>query len=59
MVGRGERNFMGNGKTGSAKRTREHLVMKEENYSYPINPNQLMGRVLNAEEFWKIKEAYR
>ena len=27
VVGRGEKNFMGNGKTGSAKRTREHLVM--------------------------------
>jgi DNA adenine methylase len=27
VVGRGERNFMGNGKSGSAKRTREHLVM--------------------------------
>ena len=27
VVGRGERNFMGNGKTGSAKRTWEHLVM--------------------------------
>ena len=27
VVGRGERNFMGNGKTGSAKRTREHLVV--------------------------------
>lgn len=27
VVGRGERNFMGNGKSGSTKRTREHLVM--------------------------------
>jgi DNA adenine methylase len=30
VVGRGERNFMGNGKTGSAKRTREQLVMNFE-----------------------------
>ena len=27
IVGRGEKNFMGNGKAGSAKQTREHLVM--------------------------------
>jgi DNA adenine methylase len=30
IVGRGERKFMGNGKSGSAKRTREHLVMDFE-----------------------------
>jgi hypothetical protein len=30
VVGRGERNFMGNGKSGSTKRTREHLVMNFE-----------------------------
>jgi len=29
-VGRGEKNLMGNGKSGSAKQTREHLVMNVE-----------------------------
>ena len=30
VVGRGESNFMGNGKSGSAKKTRERLVMDVE-----------------------------